>query len=340
MSAPDTLAPDQRAALELVLRQGRSYGELAELLGIPEPAVRSRAHAALGTLAPGMPGEAPTALADWLLGQTDPADPAVLGALEGSPAAREWARGAAERLRELGGERVPEVPEPADTPPADSAAAPPPRPRPLRAPGAGAEAAAADSPPSAPAAAFATAGAADSPRSSRLGGAIVLAVAAVLIAGFLVWFLRGTDDESEPASQAAAQPTATPTGTPAPQGNDIALRGVGGSEAAGVMRLFSRDDGTVQFALAAENVPPNTGSEVYAVWFTKRNGEARRLGFAQAQVGENGVLTTGGPTEDDLERFPRWFASYDFVVVTRESDADARRPGRAVLRGTLPSGAG
>ena len=32
MTPLDTLAPDQRAVLELVLRQGRSYGELAELL--------------------------------------------------------------------------------------------------------------------------------------------------------------------------------------------------------------------------------------------------------------------------------------------------------------------
>ena len=31
-TAFDRLAPDQRAAVELVLRQGRSYGELSELL--------------------------------------------------------------------------------------------------------------------------------------------------------------------------------------------------------------------------------------------------------------------------------------------------------------------
>jgi hypothetical protein len=179
----------------------------------------------------------------------------------------------------------------------------------------------------------------ESPRSSRLGGVIVLAVAAVLIAGFLVWYLPGGDDD-EGGESAAAAPTATPTASPAQAGNDIALQGVGGSDAAGVMRLFQRDDGTVQFALAAEKVPANEGQEVYAVWFTKRSGEARRLGFAQSQVGENGVLTTGGPTEADLRRFPRWFATYDFVLVTRETAADAKKPGRAVLRGTLPSGAG
>ena len=47
MTPLDTLAPDQRAVLELVLRQGRSYGELSELLGIPERDVRARADAGL-----------------------------------------------------------------------------------------------------------------------------------------------------------------------------------------------------------------------------------------------------------------------------------------------------
>ena len=32
------------------------------------------------------------------------------------------------------------------------------------------------------------------------------------------------------------------------------------------MRLIRRDDGAIQFAIAAQNVPPNEGREVYAVW--------------------------------------------------------------------------
>src|ERR671932_814530 len=52
MSPLQTLAPDQRAVLELLLRQGRSYAELSELLGLPEDAVRHRAHTALPALAP------------------------------------------------------------------------------------------------------------------------------------------------------------------------------------------------------------------------------------------------------------------------------------------------
>jgi hypothetical protein len=102
------------------------------------------------------------------------------------------------------------------------------------------------------------------------------------------------------------------------------------------MRLFGQEDGSVQFAIAAENVPANRGREVYAVWFTREGGKPRRLGFAQAAVGQDGVLTTGGPQRGDEDEFPRWFATYDRVLVTRETDASAKRPGPAVLQGTLP----
>jgi Anti-sigma-K factor rskA/Sigma-70, region 4 len=47
----DRLPPDQRAVLSLLLERGRSYSEVADLLAIPERAVRERAHAALDALA-------------------------------------------------------------------------------------------------------------------------------------------------------------------------------------------------------------------------------------------------------------------------------------------------
>ena len=116
------------------------------------------------------------------------------------------------------------------------------------------------------------------------------------------------------------------------------LQGVGDSQAEGLMRLVSRDDGTVQFAIAAQNVPPNQGQEVYAVWLTREGARPRRLGFAQTPVGEEGILTTGGPQQGDEDKFPQWFATYEKILITRETDAKAREPGPAVLEGTLPSG--
>ncbi len=51
MTELDRLPPDQRAVLSLVLERGKSYAEVAEMLAIPESAVRDRAHAALDALA-------------------------------------------------------------------------------------------------------------------------------------------------------------------------------------------------------------------------------------------------------------------------------------------------
>jgi hypothetical protein len=79
-------------------------------------------------------------------------------------------------------------------------------------------------------------------------------------------------------------------------------------------------------------------SQSYAVWFTKRNGEARLLGFPQSTVGEDGMFTAGGPQQGDEEKFPRWFATYDTVLVTRETSSRPEEPGPAVLQGTLPHG--
>src|SRR3954452_30399 len=104
MSPLQTLAPDQRAVLELLLRQGRSYAELSELLGLPEDAVRDRAHAALAALAPdkAAPVGEDAAVADWLLGQSD--EPAqTRDAVARMPAWRAWAAEVANRLGEVDG---------------------------------------------------------------------------------------------------------------------------------------------------------------------------------------------------------------------------------------------
>ena len=336
MTSLDTLAPDQRAVLELVLRQGRSYGELSELLGIPERDVRARADAGLRALA-GEPGSGVDTgrVTDWLLGQQPEAEAdRTRAAVARSADARAWAAAAAERLRELGGAAVPDVPG------GDAASsredAPRPRPRPLRD---------AEPPPVRPRPLRESAPAVEAsvPWSSRLGGAILIGVLALVVGGLIAFVvLRGGDDDGGQAaggSQPEATGTATPTPTATANANDIVLRGTNGSKAAGLMRLIRQDNGNVQFAIAAENVPANKDREVYAVWFTRKGGKPRRLGFTQAPVREDGILTTGGPQQGDEDDFPKWFATYDKVLVTRETDAKAKTPGPAVLEGTLPSGA-
>lgn len=59
----DRLPPDQRAVLSLLLERGRTYGEVADMLAIPESAVRERAHAALDALAENPAGSGRSAFA-------------------------------------------------------------------------------------------------------------------------------------------------------------------------------------------------------------------------------------------------------------------------------------
>jgi hypothetical protein len=72
----DDLPPDLRATLSLLVDRGKTYDQVATLLGIPESAVRDRAHAALDALAgaPDQSAAGPTAA-----GQAVPASAAPAG---------------------------------------------------------------------------------------------------------------------------------------------------------------------------------------------------------------------------------------------------------------------
>src|SRR5262249_12375804 len=154
---------------------------------------------------------------DWLLGQQPEADAErTRAAVARNGAARDWATAAAERLRELGGASVPEIPA------ADESDAPRPRPRPLRD----------DAPPAARPRPVreepAGGGSASGLRASKLGGAILIAVLVVVVGGLIAFIVtRGDDTKSgEPAASSGGAATATPTPTATATGNDIVLQGV------------------------------------------------------------------------------------------------------------------
>src|SRR3954452_11413067 len=115
MSRIDTLPADQGAVLQLLLRQGKDYRELGELLDLDESEVRRRAHGALAALgpdgAPGLDGGRRAEVGAWLLGQQDEAQgDATRAFLEGSAGGRAWARVVADELRDLAGGRPPDIP--------------------------------------------------------------------------------------------------------------------------------------------------------------------------------------------------------------------------------------
>src|SRR3954469_7214531 len=120
MARFDDLPADQKAVLQLVLRQGRTYGEIATLLKISDAAVQNRALTALDALGSGattsldeLDEERQDEVGDYLLGQQSASGRAATRSyLEASQAARDWARAVAGELRAagVGEDALPEIP--------------------------------------------------------------------------------------------------------------------------------------------------------------------------------------------------------------------------------------
>jgi hypothetical protein len=154
------------------------------------------------------------------------------------------------------------------------------------------------------------------------------------VIGFVV--LRGGDEPSQSDSSATAAPTATATATPQVVGQ-IPLTGSGKAKGAMTLFLLGRQLG---FQIEGQNVPANSGSDRYAVWFTGPGGKADLIGLARDPVGSDGTLGVSGPPTENASQFPQQMAAHRRVVVSRETNANATKPGPIVLSGRLPSSSG
>jgi hypothetical protein len=302
--ALDSLPPDQRAVLTLVLGQGKTYDELAALLKIDREAVRSRARAAVEALGPS-DGEKPPidrrgAIADYLLGQQPVSQRAATRArLESSPGDRAWARVVAAELRQLARDGLPEIPaEGAEVDEAFDA---------LKA---------------------RTVAREHAQRSSKLGGVLLLAGVGVVLAVALVIVLGGGGDDDE-ANPATSRPPTTATGgqatEPLAQVNLTPPRG--NSRALGVAQIVRRD-GQLGVVIRGQNIPPSSRSFAYAVWLYNSPRDAARLGFVSPGVGKDGRLVAISGLPANLPRFRR-------LIVTRETSSRPAQPGPIVLTGSL-----
>src|SRR5215469_15428715 len=117
MASLETLPPDQKAVLQLVLQRGRSYDEIAQLLNLESGAVRERALTALNSLGPGtrVPTERRAEISDYLLGQLpEAAATRARDRIASSAGERAWARVVSSELAPLASGPLPEIPlEPA-----------------------------------------------------------------------------------------------------------------------------------------------------------------------------------------------------------------------------------
>src|SRR5215213_9186609 len=302
MSPVDTLDATQRAVLQLVLKQGKGYDEIADLLGIEISAVRGRAHAALDALGPstaGLTAGRRADIADYLLGQQSTEDrDATREHLEGSAAGRAWARSVAGELSPLARNGLPEIPSEA-------------RGREPRRPARGE----ADEP--------------DGGEPLRTDGILLLAGLAAIIAVVVILIVSGGDDsgttKTAPSdTRPATQPSQTgPQPTPVAQ---INLKAADGSNAVGIAQVLAQGNQRL-LAVLGQRLTPSTRSAAYAVWLYTSAAKAKLLGFVDPPVGKSGKF-------QNVINLPTNAAQYRELVVTREK-GNAKQPGEIVLRGQL-----
>jgi hypothetical protein len=309
MGRLDQLPPDQRAVLQLLLKQGKSYDEIASLLRIDRSAVQARAHEALDALGPEDAADLPPArqneIADYLLGQQDASQQqATRTSLEGSAPGRAWARVVSSELRELSPGALPEIPAEgaAELDEAFDALE--------------ARKAARD----------------EHERSSKLGGVLLLVGLGIAIAVALVLVLNGGDDKKATGpvgggttTTQASTSTNTAT-TPQVEAQINLFPPSGAKKPLGVANVVTQQ-GQRGIALVGQDMPATGGKFAYAMWLTSASA-AKRLGFFPA-VKANGRM-------QGFVLAPADFANYTKLVVTRETQKDPKTPGRVVLSGDLP----
>ncbi len=315
MSRLDELPPDQRAALSLLLRQRKSYAEVALLLGIAERAVHDRAHAALAMLAPRQAREVPAArraeVGDYLLGQQLSVAERLRTRtyLSGFEPARAWALTLAAELKALGGTPLPEIPPPT---PGGAPTAQPPVP-PAGGPGSRVSSLAGSSPPPA------------SPPSSRLGGALLLA--AIVVAVLVAVVLLTTGGGSSKHAKQKATSTASKTGPTVSA--QLPLRSPNpNSRSVGVVAVLS-EKGKRAFYIEAQHLPA-THKFFYAIWLYNSATSALALSRSPA-VGSNHKLAGGSTLPTNAGQFRE-------ILLTRETSGHPSHPGRVVLRGAFSLG--
>jgi hypothetical protein len=307
MARLDQLPPDQRAVLQLLLKQGKSYGEIASVLKIERSAVEARAHDALAALGPedtDLSEDRRDEIGDHLLGQQDEGQQAATRAfLEGSPSGRAWARVVASELRDISPDGLPALPEEGT-------------------------ALAGERDP----VAEHRAGLAQRERSSKLGGVLLIAGLGIAIAVVLVLLLTGGSDNKKntgpvggTTSTAATTPASTST-TPQVEAQVNLFPPGGGRKPLGVANIVTQQ-GQRGIALVGQGLPPTSSKFAYAMWLENTPSSAKRLGFFGA-VPKNGRM-------QGFVLAPADFGNYSRLIVTRETQRNPKVPGPIVLAGKL-----
>ncbi len=310
MTRLEDLPPDLRAALSLLVDRGKSYAEVADLLGIPQSVVRDRAHAALDALA-GSPSDNGAAAASSL------AAPA-----EGSSTAASTAA--------LSADSASATTESAGSTSARSASPPP---------GAGARdgdrtAAGAPEPSPPPAGSARTRALSHAPSAlpvSRRGGAALLGGIVVVVV-VVVLLITGGGSSSHKTGKSSAGSTASSgstTGKSPRITKQITLTPRSpSSKAIGIVEVLAEGSQRA-FYVAAEKLPPSKGF-FYVIWLYNSPSSSVALGRAP-NVGSNGRMQGGS-------LLPSNAGAYHEILLTRETEEHPAHPGPVELSGPFSLG--
>jgi hypothetical protein len=302
MASLESLNDGQRAVLQLLLRQGKSYDDLAGMLKTDPTGVRTRARGAIAVVGPDaskIGEERRDEIADYLLGQQTASQRAATREyLEGSAAGRSWARAAATTLAPIGGDALPDIPA-AREQVAESPGAP--------------------------------AGEQAVQRSSQLGTRLIYAGAGVVvaIAIILVLSLGGGGDDGN-----ASTTNTTPGALTTPKGDKIQVvaqasllppKGTTSKAKGNAAIVRFPDNGQYRFGLDVTGLPPGRPSGgAYGVWLYTSKTKKRFLGFPDMNVGKDGKLQT---VSDLSPNSP----IYGAVLLTRETANSPKQPGTIIL---------
>jgi Sigma-70, region 4 len=250
MATFDQLSDEQRAIVELVLQQGKSYEELAQMLDMPEARVRERARDALVDLAP--VSARGVQLADYVLGQQDgPEATATRGHLRRSEAARSWTRSLLDSLEQLySNGDLPAIPEPDRNTRRAAAAAP---------------RSAGDAPAGSPLGAGALA-AVQRRRLLAAAGAIVVILLVVLV--WPIGVLTGGDDSKDK------------NGSNANASTPINKKRQGAA-------VIAQQNGKTQILVQAQGLTPSTQTTAYQVWLYDSASKRKSLGATATDTSGN-----------------------------------------------------
>jgi hypothetical protein len=340
MGSLDTLSPDQRAVLDLVLQRGRSYDDIARLLAIDRAAVRARALAAFDELGPdtGIAPESRALITDYLLGQLpERVAEQTRERLASSPYERAWARVLASELAPMAAKPLPEIPDGTRAAAAAQASAATPEATPARS-------APADEPDGRSRASKPRErGPRRAPRmsdrpSSRLGGAIMLAVGVLIVVAVVVVLLNviGGSSSKHTTSTVAASGTTpgattstSPTSTTGSNAKVVAQTNLnppaGSTSAAKGVAFVVKEGSAYGIVIEGAHVPPNSHN-AYAAWLYNSPTDAYRLGFVNPLVGKSGQLQVGSPLPANAGHFKQ-------LLLTLETQNNPKSPGTVVLEG-------